>query len=69
MMITEFRSTNNNENTSVAAGLSEKIQTVNMCIQTYFNLYGHMPSLMEMIEWLGNSYQPVLAAALPASCA
>ena len=40
------------------------MQQVNLCIQTYFNLYGHMPSLKEMIEWLGNGYRPMVAAAL-----
>ena len=54
--------------TAAAARRNEKMQQVNLCIQTYFNLYGHMPSLKEMIEWLGNGYRPMVAAALQVAC-
>ena len=33
-----------------------ELQTLRMCIQTYFNLYGVMPGTREMIEWLGESH-------------
>ena len=39
---------------------NEKIQKIKMCIQTYFNLHGVMPSLQEMTDWLGASFQDLL---------
>lgn len=37
-----------------------EIQTVKMCIQTYFNLFGVMPGVQDMIDWLGESYAKVV---------
>ena len=39
---------------------SYEIQAINTCIQTYFNLYGVMPTLRDMIGWLGESYEKVI---------
>ena len=38
----------------------DKMQQVRMCIQTYFNLYGSAPSLQDMLEWLGASYEDMI---------
>ena len=34
-----------------------RMQEIRMCFQTYFNMYGTMPSEYEMLEWLGTSYE------------
>ena len=39
----------------------EEIQTIRMCIKTYMNMYGVMPTLKAMLEWLGDSYANALA--------
>ena len=39
---------------------SYEIQAMKTCIQTYFNLYGVMPGLRDMIEWLGEAYEKVI---------
>lgn len=57
------------KNREMAAELREKMQKINMCVQTYINLYGQMPTLQEMVEWLGISYQPLLMKVLEAQCA
>ena len=36
---------------------NDQMQIVRMCIQTFFNLYGAMPSKQELLEWLGASYE------------
>ena len=36
---------------------NDKMQVIRMCIQTFFNLYGAMPSKKEMLEWLGATYE------------
>ena len=41
---------------------NEKTQKVKMCIKTYLNLYGVMPTTDEMESWLGESYRPVINA-------
>ena len=38
----------------------EKLQTIKMCVTTYFNLHGVLPSIQEMLEWLGKSYEDIL---------
>ena len=35
---------------------SDQLQQIRMCFQTYFNLYGSVPSEQVMREWLGTSY-------------
>ena len=35
-------------------------QTVRMCIQTFFNMYGVMPGAQDMIDWLGEDYAKVV---------
>ena len=34
---------------------NDQMQEIRMCIQTYFNLYGVLPSEQVMLEWLGAS--------------
>lgn len=36
---------------------NETIQKIRMCIKTFVNLYGRMPSVQDMIAWLGNTYE------------
>ena len=38
----------------------EKEQKIRMCIQTYVNLYGVVPSAQELLEWLGVSYEDMI---------
>ena len=33
----------------------DQIQKIRMCIQTYFNLYGEVPDVKVLREWLGTS--------------
>ena len=33
---------------------------IRMCIKTYFNMYGVIPTIMEMIEWTGEPYEAIL---------
>ena len=35
---------------------NDLMQQIRMCFQTYFNLYGSVPSEQVMREWLGISY-------------
>lgn len=35
----------------------DQMQVIRMCIQTFFNLNGVMPSKQELLEWLGASYE------------
>ena len=48
-----------------------KLQTLKMCIQTFFNLNGVMPGTSDMIDWLGKDYTrvvtPTFGLCLPAS--
>ena len=39
---------------------NEALQKIKMCIKTFLNLYGTMPSAQEMIEWLGNAYEKLV---------
>ena len=39
---------------------NETFQTIRMCVQTYFNLYGVMPSAQEMIDWIGDPYKDAI---------
>ena len=39
-----------------AAAHKEREQTIRMCVQTFFNMYGKMPRLSDMAEWLGQNY-------------
>ena len=39
---------------------AEKLQKVIMCIQTYHNMYGIMPGIKDMTDWLGASYEALL---------
>ena len=39
---------------------NEQIQKIKMCITTYFNLNGVMPSIQEMLDWLGASFKDIL---------
>lgn len=39
---------------------NEKAQEIRMCVQTYFNLYGTVPSEQIMVEWLGTSYEDTI---------
>ena len=32
---------------------NENIQKIRMCVQTYINLYGILPAVNEMSDWLG----------------
>ena len=36
---------------------SEAMQMIRMCVETFFNLYGYMPSTQDMIDWLGDTYE------------
>ena len=36
---------------------NDQMQEIRMCIQTYVNLYGVVPSKQVMVEWLGTSYE------------
>ena len=42
-----------------------ELQTVKMCIQTYYNLYGVMPGTRDMLDWLGETYAKVISMFLP----
>ena len=34
-----------------------QMQEIRMCFQTYFNLYGDVPSEKVLVEWLGTSFE------------
>ena len=38
---------------------NEMIQKIKMCIRTFFNLYGFMPTIQEMVEWTAAPYDVV----------
>ena len=42
----------------------EKMQTVKMCIQTYLNLYGQMPTINELSQQLDTSYLQLIQSML-----
>ena len=35
-------------------------QILNLCVQTYYNLYGTMPGTAELIEMLGDEYIKII---------
>ena len=35
------------------------IQKIKMCIRTFLNLYGFMPTIQEMVEWTAAPYEVV----------
>ena len=37
----------------------ENIQNTRMCMKTYFNLYGRVPSIRTMIEWTGLTFAEI----------
>ena len=37
-----------------------KMQTVKMCVQTFFNMNGVMPGIQDMIDWLGEGFANVI---------
>ena len=39
---------------------NDQMQEIRMCIQTYINLYGVIPSEQVMVEWLGTSYEDTI---------
>ena len=41
-----------------------KMQTVKMCIQTFFNMNGVMPGIQDMIDWLGETFANVIPLCL-----
>jgi hypothetical protein len=43
---------------------NDQMQDIRMCIQTYFNLYGSVPTEKALLEWLGASYEAVIPAFL-----
>ena len=38
---------------------NENIQKIRMCVQTYINLYGTLPGVNEMADWLGMSSEAI----------
>ena len=36
---------------------NDQMQEIRMCFQTYFNLYGDIPSEKVLVEWLGTSFE------------
>jgi len=38
----------------------DKMQEIRMCFQTYFNLYGVVPDIQKLLEWLGASYKDMI---------
>ena len=43
---------------------SEEFQKIRMCVQTYLQLYGIMPGIRELLEWLGDSYREAISKYL-----
>ncbi len=43
---------------------NDQMQDIRLCIQTYFNLYGSVPTEKALLEWLGASYEAVIPAFL-----
>ena len=41
---------------------NEELQKIRMCVQTFFNLYGVMPTVKELVDWLGQSYERIVPA-------
>ena len=39
---------------------NEMLQKIRMCVKTFVNLYGKRPSVQEMVNWLGSSYEKVV---------
>ena len=46
----------NNRHDFSANTHKDREQTIRMCVQTFFNIYGKMPRLSDMAEWLGQEY-------------
>ena len=46
---------------------NDQMQVVQMCIQTFFNLYGALPSKQELLEWLGASFEGRISDQLAAA--
>ena len=44
--------------------MSEKIQIIKMCIQTYINLYGKKPTVKELSQQLDSSYLQLIQMTL-----
>ena len=44
--------------------MSEKIQIIRMCIQTYINLYGKKPTVKELSQQLNSSYLQLIQMTL-----
>ena len=42
----------------------DQMQDIRMCIQTYFNLYGVVPDMQVLREWLGTSYEDRIVECL-----
>ena len=42
----------------------DRVQDIRMCIQTYFNLYGAVPTRQILVEWLGTSYEEMIPGVL-----
>ena len=38
----------------------DQMQEIRMCIQTYFNLYGSVPDMQVLREWLGASCEDTI---------
>ena len=43
---------------------SDRVQDIRMWIQTYFNLYGAVPTRQILVEWLGTSYEEMIPGVL-----
>lgn len=44
--------------------LREMTQRIRLCIRTYFNLYGSVPSEQEMVDWLGAAYANLISKCM-----
>ena len=38
----------------------EALQEIKLCVKTFFNLYGTMPSTQVMLDWLDSSYEKLI---------
>ena len=46
------------------SAMKESLQTIHMCIQTYLNLYGRLPSVQELTRQLGPSNLQLIKTAM-----
>ncbi len=46
---------------------NNEYQKINLCIQTYYNLYGVMPDTKELTEMLGEEYASTVSQPAQAS--